>query len=440
MKYRKATISSLAVALCLTTAGCGGRGTTEKSSSGDADAVVSVDGCQNYDGAAGVTDDKIILGSSFPSSGPLATLAQLADGYEAYFDYANAELGGVDGKDIEVVSYDDGYDPSRTVTNVNKLVSQDKALALVGVPSTAGNFAFWDRTETSCVPNLMASTGAADFKATREHQWSLSGQFPYRLEAQALAHAMSEDHGVKTVAVLYQAGDFGEAFLDGLEAASGDLGLKIVAKESFQATDPSVTTQVTSLASSGADAALVVAAGTPCAQALDAIGKTSWKPLVAESYTCTSKSLMTLADPAASQGVLSVTPFKDPASPRWANDAEMSAYRDAVRKYRPKADEDDSFVANGWFYGETVYNILKNADELTRQGVMSSALSLDALSTSTTLPGVVLNTSVDDPTLIEGVQVQQYDSTAKDWVFLDGANVLPDGKTAIVEYEYAATE
>src|SRR5437868_14779536 len=104
-------MSSRAVlALGRTKAGCGGRSDSDTSSAGDAEAVVSVDECQNYDGDAGVSDDKLILGSSFPSSGPLATLAQLADGYEAYFDYANAELGGVDGHDIEVVSYDDGYD------------------------------------------------------------------------------------------------------------------------------------------------------------------------------------------------------------------------------------------------------------------------------------------------------------------------------------------
>src|SRR5690606_37672656 len=114
--------------------------------------------------------------------------------------------------------------------------------------------------------------------------------------------------------------DFGNSMLKGIESESTDLGMDIVGKESFQATDPSVTTQITSLASTDADALVVVASGTPCAQALDAVTKTSWKPQIAVSYTCTSRALMTLADPAGSEGVLSVTPFKDPSASRWASD------------------------------------------------------------------------------------------------------------------------
>lgn len=442
MKYRKvARCSGTVLALCLIVAACGGRDADDgEAAAGNADAIVSIENCQNYNGTAGVTEDKILLGSSFPSSGPLATLAQLADGYEAYFDYANAELGGIDGRDVDIVSYDDAYDPSRTVTNVNKLVNEDEVLALIGVPSTAGNFAFWDRTEAACVPNLMASTAAADFDATMEHRWTLNALLPYRLEAQALAETLSKDQGAETVAVLYQAGDFGDAFLEGLEAASESLGLDIVAKESFQATDPSVTTQVTSLASSKADAALVVASGTPCAQALDSIADTSWDPVVAVTYTCTSKSLMTLAEPKSSQDAISVTPFKDPESPRWADDKDMQTYRAAVQKYRPSADVDDSFVATGWFYGETVYNILKDSNDLTRQGVMDSALSLDGLTTATTLPGVELSTGSDDPTLVESAQVQQYDAAASDWRFLDGDEVLSGDQTAILKFDYAATK
>lgn len=441
MSSHKAMLSSLAtLSLCLSLTACNGREEASARATGDADAIVSIDGCQNYEASPGVTKDKILLGSSFASSGPLAVLAQLAVGFDAYFDYANAELGGVDGRDVEVVSYDDAYDPSRTVTNVNKLVDEDEVLALFSILSTAGNYAIWDRTEATCVPNLMSSTAAADFKETMDHRWSLNNLFPFRLEAVALANTLAKDQGAKTLAVLYEAGDFGQSFLDGLKSVGDDLGLEVVASESFQATDPAVTTQVATLADSGADAVLVVAAGTMCAQALNTIADTSWKPVIAVPYTCTSKSLMTLADPAASQGVISVTSLKDPASPRWSADPAVLKYKAAVQKYAPKADENDAFVSNGWFYGEVVYNILKNAKELTRQSVMSSALSLDALTTAMTLPGVELSTSVDDATVLESVQVEQYDSRRQDWAFLDGAEVLPEGESAVVEYSYADTE
>ncbi len=440
MKYRKALVSLAALSLCIPLAACGGRDDTSAKAEGDSDSVVSIDECQSYEASPGVTDDQILLGASYPSSGPLATLGQLAQGFNAYFDYANAELGGVDGRDVKVLGYDDGYDPSRTVTNVNKLVDKDKVLAMMAVLSTAGNYAIWDYLEASCVPLLMSSTAAATFEEAVDHRWTLDGMVPYRLEAIALANTLVKDQGVKTLAVLREAGDFGDAFMDGLESVGDELGLKIVASESFQATDPSVNTQVSTLAATGADAALVVAAGTMCAQAMDAIGDTSWDPVVALSYTCTSQSLMTLAKPESSRGVISSTALKDPGSARWKDDADINAYKTAVAKYAPKANENDSFVAAGWHYAEVIYNLLKDSKKLTRQDLMSAALSVDGMKTMMSLPGVPLKTSSDDPTLTEGVQIQQYDPSAKDWVFLDGAEPLSGDQTAIVEYAFADTQ
>lgn len=437
---RRVCALAAATAMAATIAGCGRTATTESRQSDDSGShIVSIAECQDYQAAPGVTDDKILLGSSFPSTGPLAVLAQLAQGYRAYFQHVNAEEGGVGGRKIEVVSYDDAYDPSRTVTNINRLISEDKVFALIGVPSTAGNFAFWDRTEANCVPNLMASTAAADYPTAMKHRWTLNGLLPYQVEGQALIRALHEHSDAKKVAVLYQAGDFGNSMLKGIESESTDLGMDIVGKESFQATDPSVTTQITSLASTDADALVVVASGTPCAQALDAVTKTSWKPQIAVSYTCTSRALMTLADPAGSEGVLSVTPFKDPSASRWASDEGVKTYREAVKKYEPDANPDDSFVANGWFYGEVVYEILKRAPGLTRQDVMDSALSLSDVEVSMALPGVKLSTSADDATPIESVQLQRYDAAAKEWQFMDGSTPLKDGETKILTFDFAKT-
>ncbi|WP_433413268.1 ABC transporter substrate-binding protein [Microtetraspora malaysiensis] len=434
---RRACALAAATAMVATIAGCGRTSTDSRQDGDSGDHVVSIAKCQDYQPTAGITKDKILLGSSFPSSGPLAVLAKLAQGYRAYFKYVNAKDGGIGGRKIEVVSYDDAYDPSRTVSNVNRLINEDKVFALVGVPSTPGNFAFWDRTEASCVPNLMASTAAADYATTIKHRWTLNGLVPYHTEGQALAQALHEHSGAKKVAVLYQAGDFGGSMLKGVEAESSALGMTVVSKESFQATDPSVTTQITSLAATGADALVVVAAGTPCAQALDAVSKTSWKPQVAVSYTCTSRALMKLASPAGSEGILSVTPFKDPSARRWSSDEGAKTYRESVKTYEPDADPEDSFVANGWFYGEVVYAILKNARSLTRQDVMDSALSLSGVTASMALPGVTLTTGSADATPVESVQLQRYDAATHEWQFMDGGSPLQDGQTKILTFDYA---
>jgi branched-chain amino acid transport system substrate-binding protein len=428
---------ALVAAGALVLAGCGGG-----RESGDAgtegavtNGVLNLDACENYQASPGVSDSEILLGSSFPASGPLATLGQLAQGYRAFFDYANAELGGVGGRQIKVVSYDDGYDPTKTTANVNRLVEQDKVFALMGVPSTAGNFAFWDDTEAKCVPNLMSSTAAAQYDAAMKHRWTLNGLVPYRVEATALADHLKADPKLNSLAVLYQNDDFGKAFLNTFEKTLQGSNIKVTSKQPFQVSDASVTTQVTNLASGKAGSLAIVASGLRCPQALDAVAASGWKPKIVMPYTCTSPSLMKLAKPAGSDGATSLSWYKDPQHTMWKDDQAMKTYRAAVAKYQPKANVDDSFVANGWTWGALVYDILKRSPKLTRADVMETALKLNKVSAGLSLPGLTFNTTKDDPNFVESMQLMRYDGTKKEWTFIKGDTVLPPGQTAIVDYE-----
>ncbi|MBO9524128.1 MAG: ABC transporter substrate-binding protein [Nocardioidaceae bacterium] len=400
----------------LLVAACGGRGSDAdtggvKNDSGVKVAqVVKKDDCTGYQASPGISDDEIKLGSSYPDSGPLASIGETNKGMESYFKHLN-ESGGINGRKITLIGKDDQYDPTKASANVNELLQKDRVFAIVGVQSTTGTMAVWDQLARECVPILESTISSATRDQRAAHRNAIDGLVPYASEGYALAGYLTKTLGEKKVAVITQDGSFGDAAARGVERAIEENGGKLVAHESFQVTDPTVRSQVTTLKASGADALVVIAAGTKCPQIFDTVAASGWKPTIATTFTCSNTTLMGLAKPASTDGIISDGWVRV----RTADDPESKTFLDAVKKYAPGVNASSENVAIGWAQGQIVAAILERATELTRVGVINSALGLDGVAVPMAVDGVKASTSADDSAPIESVQIRTFDSAAGAW-------------------------
>jgi branched-chain amino acid transport system substrate-binding protein len=365
----------------------------------------------------GITEDTIKLGGSYPLSGPASAYRSIEQGAQAYFKYVNAN-GGVDGREIEFVTLDDAYEPPRAVQNARRLVEEEEVFALFNTLGTANNVAIWDYTNKEEVPQLFVATGASTFGADIEgHPWTTGWQPDYVTESQVYADFLEEEKPNAKVAVLYQNDAFGEDLLNGFKKAIEGTNIKVVAEESYEVTDPTVSSQMSKLAASDADTFLNITTPKFGAQAIVAADKLGWEVLHIINNVSASKLLV--LEPAGleqSQGLVSTAYFKDPASPEWDGDESMQEFKDALAEYEPRANPEDPFCVFGWAAAQTMVEALKGMEEPTRQALMDSVRSLD-LEVPILLPGIEVKTSADDGYPIEAMQIIRFEGD--NWVRQD---------------------
>jgi branched-chain amino acid transport system substrate-binding protein len=443
----RAFVALLAV-LALIAVACGGgredsstdedNAAATESTSSEAAEYLHVEDCEG-DFTQGVTDDAIKIGSSFPQSGTFAAFAQISTGYEAYFNYVNEELGGIDGRQIEFTALDDGYEAGRTATNAQRLVQDEGVFALFNVVGTANILAIWDNLEEECVPNLFAATGSPLW-GDPEHAWTV-GSFPsYSLEAVVYADYLKENDPDATVALLTQNDDFGNAYLETFRQEVEGTDIEIVGEETYETANPDTTSQVTSLAATDADAVVLGTTALACPNALNAINGTNWDPTIFISSTCTSPTLVGLAEPGAAEGIISITALKDPRDPQWADDESMALFLEKGAEYGgPDIDLQNTIVAYGWTMGALLVDTLTNAAELTRPAVMEEALNLEGLVPGVALPESAITTTLgEDKFAIETIQLMQYSEDLGYYEFLGGPQDF-EGRTAEVTPESLLT-
>jgi branched-chain amino acid transport system substrate-binding protein len=386
-KFRFSWLAILAV-LALGAAGCGRDDSEEES--------------------PGISKDEIKLGGSYPFSGPASAYKAIADGAKAQFSFVN-DNGGVDGRKIKFVTLDDGYEPPRAVQNARRLIEQEKVFALFNTLGTPNNLAIWDYVNEQKVPHVFVATGASDWgEDTKKHPYTTGWQPDYVTEAQTYADYLKKEKPNAKVAVLYQNDGFGKDLLGGFEEAIKGSGIRVVAKESYEVTDPTIATQMRELAGSGADTFLNITTPKFSAQAIVAVARSDWKPLHILNNVGASKTLV--LEPAGlenAKGIVSTAYFKDPEDPRWDQDRAMNEYQTALRKYAPRANPNDPFNLYGWAVAQTMVEALKNMDEPTRESLMDSVRSLN-LNLPIMLPGVQIKTSADDGYPIEAMQIQRF--------------------------------
>ena len=357
----------------------------------------------------GITDTEIKLGGSYPFSGPASAYRSIADGAKAHFDFVNAK-GGVGGRKISFQTLDDAYEPPKAVSNARRLIEQEQVFALFNTLGTPNNLAIWDYTNQRKVPQTYVATGASSFGSDiQAHPWTIGWQPNYVTEAKIYADYLKEEKPGAKVAVLYQNDGFGKDLLGGFEAALKGTDIQLVAKESYEVTDPTITSQIRTLAGSGADTFINITTPKFSAQAIAAIAKSDWKPLHILNNVGASKTLvLTPVGLENAKGIVSTQYFKDPDDPQWADDAAMTEYKENLKKYAPKADPNEPFNAYGWAAAQTMVKAIEGMKEPTRQALMDSIRNLDT-EIPMLLPGIKVQTAPDDGFPIEAMQIMQFD-------------------------------
>jgi branched-chain amino acid transport system substrate-binding protein len=357
----------------------------------------------------GITDKEIKLGGSYPFSGPASAYGTIGEGAKAYFKFLNAK-GGVGGRKIDFKTLDDGYEPPRALQNAKRLIQQDKVFALFNTLGTPNNLAIWDYVNQQKVPHLFVATGASSWGADIDkHPYTIGWQPNYVTEAKVYAEYLKKEKPNAKVAVLYQNDGFGKDLLGGFEGAIKGSGVKLVDKESYNVTDPTVAAPVGRLARSGADTFLNITTPKFSAQAIATIAKSDWKPLHILNNVGASKTLVLKpVGLANAKGIVSTGYYKDPEDPQWADDAAMKEYRDALKQYSPRSNPDDAFNMYGWTVAQTMAKAIEGMKEPTRKSLMESVRNLD-LDQGTMLPNNKIQTTPDDGYPIEAMQIMKFD-------------------------------
>jgi branched-chain amino acid transport system substrate-binding protein len=387
---------SLIAALALVPAGCG-----RDSESGGGGGSGKSD--------PGITKTSIKLGGSYPFSGPASAYGTIGEGAKAYFKYLNAK-GGVNGRKINFITLDDGYEPPKALQNARRLVQQEKVFAMFNTLGTPNNLAIWDFLNQQKVPQLYVATGASDWgKDPKAHPYTIGWQPNYVTEAKVYAGYLKKTKPNAKVAVLYQNDGFGKDLLGGFEDGIAGSGIKVVKKETYNVTDPTVAAQVERLARSGADTFLDITTPKFSAQAIAAVGKSGWKPLHILNNVGADKNLV--LKPVGLQnakGIVSTAYFKDPQTAKWANDPAVKEYKAALKKYSPKSDPEDAFNMYGWTVATTMAKALEQMKQPTRAALMDAVRNMDE-EQGTLLPGEKVQTSPSDGYPLEAMQIIKFD-------------------------------
>ena len=362
---------------------------------------------KKYD--AGASDKEIKIGNTNPYSGPASAYGAIGKSIAAYFRMLN-DRGGINGRRVNFISYDDGYSPPKTVEMTRKLVEQDEVLLLFQSLGTPSNTAIQKYMNVKKVPQLFVATGATKWNDPKHFQWTMGWQPNYQTEARIYARHILDTKPNAKIAVLYQNDDYGKDYLKGFEDGLGAKKNMIVAKASYEVSEPTVDSQILQLKSSGADVFFNITTPKFAAQAIRAAYDTGWKPT--HYLNNVSNSVGSVLKPAGlekSVGVITSAYLKDPTDKRWANDPAMKSWREFMAKYNPEGDLSDPFNVYGYTVAATLEQVLKQCgDMLTRENVMKQAASLKRFRVETMLPGISITTSPTDYAPIEAVQLERF--------------------------------
>ena len=362
---------------------------------------------KKYD--TGATDTEIKIGNIMPYSGPASAYGVIGKTEEAYFKKINAE-GGINGRKINFISYDDAYSPPKAVEQVRKLVESDEVLAVFNPLGTASNTAIQKYLNSKKVPQLFVATGATKWNAPKDFPWTMGWQPSYQGEAHIYAKYLMKEKPDAKIAVLFQNDDFGKDYLKGLKDGFGAKASMIVAEESYETSEPTIDNHIVKLKASGADVFINIATPKFAAQAIKKIAEIDWKVLqVVSNVSVSIGSVMKPAGYENAQGILSANYAKDGADAQWNDDPGMKNFLAFLEKYYPEGNRIDNSVLYGYGAAQTLVKVLQMCgDDLTRANVMKQAASLKDFAPDTMLPGVKMNTSATDFAPIEQLQMMRF--------------------------------
>jgi branched-chain amino acid transport system substrate-binding protein len=367
------------------------------------------------DDMPGVTATEIKIGNTNAYSGPASAYSVIAKLENAFFKMVN-DQGGVAGRKINFISLDDGYSPPKTVEQVRRLVEEDQVALLFNTLGTPTNSAIYHYVNQKQVPHLFISSGADKWGDYQHFPWTIGFQPSFRIESQIYAKYILREKPDAKIAILYQNDDLGKDYLAGMKDVLGDKFDKMVVSASYETTDPTIDSQITSLQSAGANVLLVAATPKFAAQAIRKVHDLDWKPLFLMSYVSTSVgAVINPAGPEKAIGMISTGFVKDPNDPTWKNDAGVNEWRDFMAKYMPGADTADGNYLFAYAVSKTMLQVLKQCGgNFTRENIMKQASNLHDLELPTLLPGIKVNTSPTNYHPIRQLHLGKFDGAS--WV------------------------
>jgi branched-chain amino acid transport system substrate-binding protein len=358
----------------------------------------------------GATDSEIKLGHAGPYSGPASAYGVIGKGIEAYWKSVN-DAGGINGRKVNFITLDDGYNPAKCVEVVRQLVEQDKVLACFNTLGTPSNTAIQKYMNTRKVPQLYVATGASKWGKPKEFPWTMGYQPDYHTEGVIYAKHMLANVKDAKVGILMQNDDFGKDYLEGFKEGLGKDNAGMIAKlATYEVTDPTVESQIIQLKDTGANVFFNIATPKFAAQAIRKAAEIDWKP--AQYMTNVSASVASVMKPAGfenGQGIITAAYLKDPTDKRWDDDEEMKSWRAWMDKWMPSANKGDANYIYAYSVSFLMHQTLKNCgDTLTHENVMKQAASFKKLRVPLLLPGITVSTSATDFYPIQSVQLQRF--------------------------------
>src|ERR1700759_783962 len=363
----------------------------------------------------GATDTEIKIGNIMPYSGPASSYSVIGKTEKAFMDMINAE-GGVNGRKINFISYDDAYSPPKAIEPARKLVESDEVLFIFQSLGTPSNSAIMKYMNAKKVPQLFVASGATKFGDPKNFPWTMGFQPNYQSEGHIYAKYILEHFPNSKIAVFWQNDDAGKDQVKGLKDGVGDKASMIIADKSYEVSDPSIDSQIVALHDSGADIFFSWAAPKGSAQAIRKVGELGWKPKFFLANTATTiASVLKPAGLEYSKGIISTSYVKDPTDPVWKDDPGVKKWREFMQKWYPDGDKANSNNAYAYVESQALIQVLKQCgDNLTRENVMKQAASLKDFTSDMLLPGIMINTSADDYFPIEQMQLMRFNGESWD--------------------------
>jgi branched-chain amino acid transport system substrate-binding protein len=358
----------------------------------------------------GVTDSEIKIGNTMPYSGPASSYGTIGKSESAYYKMIN-DQGGVNGRKINYISYDDAYTPPKTVEMARKLVEQDQVLLIASPLGTPTNSAIWHYMNEKKVPQLFVSTGATKWDDPKGHPWTIGWQPNYQSEGRIYATYILKNKPDGKIGVLYQNDDFGKDYLKGVKDGLGDKASMIINEAPYETTDPTIDSLIVGMKAAGCD--VFVNTGIPkfAAQGIRKAGEIDWHPL--HILSSVGNSVAATLKPAGfeyAKDIVSDFYLKDPTDPQWQSDQGYKDWVAFMDKYYPEGDKTDLGNVTGPSLAATLVQVLKQCgDDLTRENVMKQAANLKDFTVPMLLPGIKINTTPTEFAPIKQVQMAKFD-------------------------------
>jgi len=356
----------------------------------------------------GASDTAIKIGNIMPYSGPASAYGVIGQTEAAFFKMIN-DQGGINGRKVDFISYDDAYSPSNTVEQARRLVENDAVLFIFNSLGTPTNTAIERYMNAKKVPQLFVATGATKWNDPKHFFWTMGWQPSYQAEGKIYAQYLLQHEPHGKIAILYQDDDYGRDYVKGLK--DGLAGkIPVVSEMPYETTDPTVDSQMVSLQASGADIFFDVTTPKFAAQAIKKTAELQWRPLhILNNVSASVGAVLKPAGSSNAQGIISTAYLKDPLDPQWQNDPGFKHWSEFMEKYFPSGDKNNAFTVYGYSVAQTLVQVLKQCgDDLTRENVIKEAANIHDSPLDMLLPGISINAGADDYAPIKQLQMMRF--------------------------------